>query len=199
MLKRHKRRDPLANGVENGALIAHSGAMKLKLFAALFLGGALASGCGQSPAPTPSAPAAAVPGAPTKAQPTLQTLNLWLGSEELKTELALTPIQLQTGMMFRTNMAENTGMLFVFSYVHQASFWMKNTTVPLSAAYIDPAGIILEIHDLQPLDTNAVVAASDQVQYVLEVNQGWFKRHNVSTGMVVRTERGSLRDTFFKH
>ena len=178
--------------------MAHSGAMKLKLFAGLFLGVALASGCGQAPAPTPPAPAAAFPGAPTQAQPTLQKLNLWLGSEELKTELALTDREKQTGMMFRTNMAENAGMLFVWSYTQRASFWMLNTTVPLSAAYIDPAGIILEIHDLQPLDTNGVVAASDQVQYVLEVNQGWFKRHNVSTGMVVRTERGSLRDTFFK-
>jgi len=172
--------------------------MNLKLMAGIFLGAALASGCGQAPAPTPPAPAAAVPAGPTNAQPTLQTLNLWLGSEELKTELALTPVQLQTGMMFRTNMAENAGMLFVFGYAHQASFWMKNTTYPLSAAYIDPAGVILEIHDLQPLDTNAVVASSDQIQYVLEVNQGWFKRHNVTTGMVVRTERGSLRDTFFK-
>jgi uncharacterized membrane protein (UPF0127 family) len=188
----------VANGVENHALFAQAEEMRLKLFAGLFLGAALASGCGQSPAPTPRAPTATAPTGPTKAQPTLQILNLWLGSEELKTELALTPIQLQTGMMFRTNMPENAAMLFVFSYVHQASFWMKNTTLPLSAAYIDPAGVILEIHDLQPLDTNSVTATSDQVQYVLEVNQGWFKRHNVSTGMVVRTERGSLRDTFFK-
>ena len=66
----------------------------------------------------------------------------------------------------------------------------------LSAAYIDPEGVILEIHDLQPHNTNSVVAASERVQFVLETNQGWFGRHHVTTGMVVRTERGTLAETF---
>lgn len=89
-------------------------------------------------------------------------------------------------------------MLFVFPVPHQAGFWMMNTPLPLSAAYIDADGTILEIHDLEPHNTNSVVAHSDQVQYVLEVNQGWFKRHNLATGTVIRTERGSFRDTWFK-
>ena len=123
-------------------------------------------------------------------------MKLWLGAEEMVAELALTDVQVQTGMMFRTNMAENAGMLFVFSAPYRASFWMKNCTLPLSAAYIDPDGVILEIHDLQPHNTNSVMASSERVQFVLEVNQGWFGRHNVTTGMVVRTEHGSLLDTF---
>jgi uncharacterized membrane protein (UPF0127 family) len=114
------------------------------------------------------------------------------------TELALTGEQAQTGMMFRTNMAENAGMLFVFPAPYRASFWMKNCPLPLTAAYIDPEGVILEIHDLQPHNTNSVVASSARVQFVLEAKQGWFGRHNVTTGMVVRTERGPLRETFFK-
>jgi len=134
---------------------------------------------------------------PTKAQPKLETMKLWLGAEEMVAELALTGAQMQTGMMFRTNLAENAGMLFAFPAPHQASFWMKNCPLPLSAAYIDPEGVILEIHDLQPDNTNSVVASSEQVQFVLETNQGWFKRHHVTTGMVVRTERGPLRETFF--
>jgi uncharacterized membrane protein (UPF0127 family) len=69
--------------------------------------------------------------------------------------------------------------------------------VPLSAAYISPDGTILEIVDLHPHNTNSVEAATDQVQYVLEVNQGWFKRHNIAPGAVIRTERGTLRGTFF--
>jgi len=73
---------------------------------------------------------------------------------------------------------------------------MMNTYVPLSAAYINPDGIILEIHKLEPRNTNSVVAASDQIRYVLETTQGWFDRHNVRTGMVVRTEHGSLQSTF---
>ena len=134
---------------------------------------------------------------PTEAQPKLETMKLWLGAEEMEAELALTGTQMQTGMMFRTNLAENAGMLFVFPGPHQASFWMKNCPLPLSAAYIDPEGVILEIHDLQPYNTNSVVASSDQVQFVLETNQGWFKRHHITTGMAVRTERGPLRETFF--
>lgn len=138
------------------------------------------------------------PGEPREAQPKLQTLKLWLGPEELNAELALTMNQIRTGMMFRTNMAENEAMLFVFSVPHRAGFWMKNTVLPLSAAYIDSEGRILEVHDLQPGNTNSVIAASDNVQYVLETRQGWFERHNVRPGTVLRTERGTLRQTFMR-
>lgn len=144
-----------------------------------------------------AAPPATAPSLPAAAQPKLQTMKIWLGDEEMVAELALTAEQVQTGMMFRTNLAENAGMLFVFPAPHQASFWMKNCPLPLSAAYIDPEGIILEIHDLQPHNTNSVAASSEQVQFVLEANQGWFKRHHVSEGMAVRTEHGTLRETFF--
>jgi uncharacterized membrane protein (UPF0127 family) len=145
-----------------------------------------------TPAPTqPSQPAL-----PTKAQPRLQTIHLWLGSEDLVTELALSPEQEQTGMMFRTNMPENTGMLFILPGPQQASFWMKNCPMPLSAAYIDPEGSILEIHDLQPQNTNDVVATAHNVLYVLEVNQGWFQRHHIGPGTLVRTEFGSLPESF---
>src|SRR6266478_3694950 len=111
-------------------------------------------GCGK-PAAAPTAPITPA-GLPTAAQPKLQTMKVWLGSEEMVCELALTGIQQQTGMMFRTNMAENAGMLFVFGGPYRASFWMMNTVLPLSAAYIDPDGVILEIHDLQPHNTNEV-------------------------------------------
>ena len=100
-------------------------------------------------------------------------------------------------MMFRTNMAEGEGMVFVFPMPQRADFWMKNTILPLSAAYIDPDGQILEIHDLQPQDTNSVTAATGNIQYVLETRQGWFKRHNIREGTVIATERGTLRKTFF--
>jgi hypothetical protein len=138
------------------------------------------------------------PATPTVAQPKLPTIKLWIGAEEMITEMALNGIQQQTGMMFRTNMAENEGMIFVFPYPHQASFWMKNTSVPLSAAYIDPEGVILEIHDLEPHNTNSVKATSENIQYVLETPQGWFQRHNIATGAVVKTEKGNLRKTFFR-
>jgi uncharacterized membrane protein (UPF0127 family) len=138
------------------------------------------------------------PGEPTQAQPRLPTIKLWVGSEELITELALTPIQQRAGMMFRTSMAENEAMLFVEAAPRKASFWMKNVDIPLSGAYIDPEGVILEIRKFEPHNTNSIVAASSRIQFVLETRQGWFERHNVSTGAVVRTERGSLQETFFR-
>ena len=74
---------------------------------------------------------------------------------------------------------------------------MKNCPHSLSAAYINPDGVIQEIHHLEKNDTNSVVAANDNIQYVLEVNDDWFQRHNISTGTVIRTEKGSLAETFF--
>ena len=182
------------NGVEKRVPLAHSWVMN-RLIPALALLAALCAACnhqgGASPPP-------AEPREPTQAQPALQTIKLWLGAEEMTAEMALTDRQRQTGMMFRTNLAENAGMLFVFPVPHRASFWMANTLVPLSAAYLSPEGVILEIHALEPRRTNAVVAASDRVQFALETNQGWFERHNLGVGAIIRTERGTLRDTFFR-
>jgi uncharacterized membrane protein (UPF0127 family) len=134
---------------------------------------------------------------PTKAQPTLPTIRLWLGAEELITEMALDGVQQMTGMMFRTNMAENAGMIFPLPMTRQASFWMLNCPLSLSAAYIDPEGIIQEIHDLRAFDTNSVTSASDNIRFVLETPEGWFRRHNITVGTAVRSERGSLMQTFF--
>ena len=88
-------------------------------------------------------------------------------------ELARTGVQQQTGMMFRTNLAENAGMLFPLPYSQSASFWMKNCPLPLSIAYIDPDGVIQEIHDLEPQNTNSVVSASNNIRFALETPRGW--------------------------
>lgn len=100
-------------------------------------------------------------------------------------------------MMFRTNVDERAGMLFPLPYTQPASFWMTNCPLPLSAAYIDPDGVILEIHDLQASNNIPVTAATDNVRFVLETPEGWFQRHNIGQGTVVRTERGPLMQTFF--
>lgn len=146
----------------------------------------------------PSAPVPRVTfeGHLNQALPKLHTIKLWLGAQELITEMCTNDVQRMTGMMFRTNLAQNEAMLFVFPFAHQAAFYMKNTTVPLSLAYIDPKGVILEIHDLQPLNLKSVPADSDNVQYVLETVQGWFKRNHIGPGTVVRTEHGTLAETF---
>jgi len=74
---------------------------------------------------------------------------------------------------------------------------MKNCPESLSAAYINPDGIIAEIRHLEKNNTNAVVADTDNIQFVLEVKDGWFARHNINPGAVIRTDKGSLRETFF--
>lgn len=165
------------------------------VFLAIILGIAAAAGCSK---PAETLPIAlADPAIPSQAQPKLQTMKIYVGAEEMIAELALTPDQQHTGMMFRTNMAENAGMLFPLPFTQRASFWMKNCPLPLEAAYIDPEGIIQEIHDLEPFNTNAVVAASDSIRFVLETPKGWFERHHIKTGVAIATERGPLMQTFF--
>lgn len=145
-----------------------------------------------------SASDSTMPPSPTQAQPKLRTVKLWLGAEEISAEIAVSEKEIMTGMMFRTEMGENEGMIFVFARPHQASFWMRNTLLPLSCAYIDPDGVILEEHDMKPRDETPIPAATPRVQYVLEVKQGWFERHNVKVGTQVKTERGTLAQTFFR-
>jgi uncharacterized membrane protein (UPF0127 family) len=101
-------------------------------------------------------------------------------------------------MMFRTNMVENEAMLFVLPFEQQASFWMPNCPLPLSVAYISPDGVVQEIHPLEPFNTNSVYSAVTNIRFALETRQGWFDRHHIGTGTVVRTERGSLKQTFLE-
>jgi uncharacterized protein len=172
--------------------------MIFRHFASLTLVALFAAGCQKQSQPSASESPSdrEALALPTQAQPKLPTLKVWLGAEEMVAEMALTPRQETTGMMFRTNLDENAGMIFAFPKPIQAAFWMKNCPLPLSVAYIDPSGSILEIRDLQPQDTNSVIAASPRVQFVLEANRGWFQRHNIGPGTLVRTEYGSMADTF---
>ncbi len=173
----------LRNMVQTGALLV------------LVLG---ISGCGRSASPPAEAAPAAVDKSPKvhldHAQPKLPTLRLWIGKLELTAEVARTTTEVATGMMYRTNMADNEAMLFVFGRPFQASFYMRNTTVPLSCAYIGPDGTILEIHDLKPLNEEPVMAKTDQVQYVLETVQGWFVKNSITPGMVISTAHGGVRE-----
>jgi hypothetical protein len=130
------------------------------------------------------------------AQPKLPVTKLFVGNQEIDSEVAVTERQLAKGMMFRKEMGEKEGMLFVFSFPHRASFYMRNTILPLSCAYIDADGAILEIHDMKPLEEKPITAATDQIQYVLETAQGWFERHQITIGANVRAQGGSLKATF---
>jgi uncharacterized protein len=178
--------------IENARDLRQSVRMKLSRLFALILAAAFFVGCKKSE--TAQSPAKIWQ--PTHAQPKLQTLKIYLGAETLDAELALTPKEEMTGMMFRTNVTDQSAMLFVFPYPQQANFWMKNCPDSLSAAYISPDGVIQEIHHFEKEDTNTISSATANIGYVLEVNDGWFKRHDIGIGTVIRTERGSLAETF---
>jgi uncharacterized membrane protein (UPF0127 family) len=97
-------------------------------------------------------------------------------------------------MMFRTNMAPNEAMLFLLPVAGQASFYVKNTVIPLSCAYVDGDGTVLEVHDMKPKDETPILSATSNIQFVLEVNQGWFEKNHIGPGTLVRTENGALSD-----
>jgi uncharacterized membrane protein (UPF0127 family) len=183
--------------IEKDGRFPQAGGVKPGKFIALLLAATFWAGCQKSAdvAPAPSVDNLL----PTQAQPKLPTMKIYLGTEQLDAEMALTPQQESTGMMFRTNILETDAMLFVLPYQQRASFWMTNCPESLSAAYIDPDGVIAEIHHLEKNDANPVVASVDNVQYVLEVKDGWFTRHNINPGTIIRTEKGSLSETFFRN
>jgi uncharacterized protein len=115
----------------------------------------------------------------------LKTAELKISNVPLTAEIADTPQASENGLMFRDSLPAGRGMLFIFEQPRKASFWMKNTKIPLSIAYIDSAGKILEIKSMNPLDETVVPSSSDQIAYALEANQGWFAQHGISSGAIV--------------
>ena len=99
-------------------------------------------------------------------------------------EIADTPIRQERGLMNRTTMAEDQGMIFVFPEATTVSFWMHDTLLPLSIAFIDANRRIVDLQDMQPLDETLHSSAQPYV-YALEVNQGYFRRHNIAVGDMV--------------
>lgn len=104
-----------------------------------------------------------------------------IGKVKIKAEVADTIERRRQGLMGRSELAEDHGMLFVFPEITQPAFWMKDTIIPLSLAYIDADGVITEIYELEPLSIEPI-RSSYPVLYALEVNQGFFKKHNIKPG-----------------
>ncbi len=116
------------------------------------------------------------------AQPPLPTITLKLDSHALKAEVADEAHEQVMGLMFRESLDDDAGMLFVMPRVGPASFWMKNTLIPLSIAYISPAGVILEIHDLEPHVEKPVSSRFPNIAFALEVRRGWFSDKGILPG-----------------
>lgn len=116
------------------------------------------------------------------AQLALPAITISVGGKAVTAEVADEPQERVTGLMFRKNLASDSGMLFVMPEPEHAAFWMKNTTLPLSVAYINESGLILEIHDLRPLNEKPVPSAFSNIAYALEMEQGWFARNGILAG-----------------
>jgi len=112
-------------------------------------------------------------------------INLKIGNYTTTVEVVdkLEPITL--GLMYRNNLPENNGMLFVFDEPIKASFWNKNTQIALDIAFLDSQGTILEILQLNPYDETLIESTSDKVLYAIELNKGWFNKHNIVPGMKI--------------
>ena len=119
--------------------------------------------------------------AQTGPQPKLKTIELTAGMHVIQTELALTPEQQQIGMMFRRTMGTNEAMLFVEETPGVRCFWMRNTYVPLSIAFIADDGTIVNIADMKPLSEESHCSAKP-VRFALEMNQGWFAKKGIKAG-----------------
>lgn len=114
-------------------------------------------------------------------QKNLQRVKLTTGLYVIDAQVALTPEQRQIGLMQRKDMPQHEGMLFIFEQASQQCFWMKNTLLPLSAAFLADDGTIVNVADMKP-ETTEPHCSSKPVRYVLEMNQGWFVKKGIRPG-----------------
>ena len=110
-----------------------------------------------------------------------------LSPVEITVEVARTEEERAKGLMHRKELPDGKGMIFIFDRDQQLSFWMKNTVIPLSIAFIASDGRIIEIKDMQPLDLNSV-KSSRSVRYALETPQGWFGQTGIKPGDMVKVD-----------
>lgn len=113
-----------------------------------------------------------------------ERVELRLAERTIEVELARSPDQLMTGLMHRARLDADAGMLFVFGYDGRHCMWMKNTLIPLSAAFIDRAGRVVSIAEMAP-GSLKLHCPPGPVYFVLEMNAGWFTRQGVRPGMTV--------------
>ena len=115
----------------------------------------------------------------------LAQVRLNAGIHNINAELASTPQQREIGLMFRSVMPANDGMLFVFEQPSQQCFWMKNTLIPLSIAFVGDDGSVVNIDDMKPQTLDSHCSARP-VRFVLDMNEGWFAKRGIKAGSRLR-------------
>ncbi|NIZ46969.1 DUF192 domain-containing protein [Entomospira nematocerorum] len=123
---------------------------------------------------------------PIFANISLRKIELSINNHTFLVELADTPESRAQGLMFRQHLGSKEGMLFVFPDQDYRSFYMKNTFIPLSIAYIDIDGTILEIYDMTPFSQRSVQSRNNNIAFALELNQGSFEQFGIKPGMKIR-------------
>lgn len=114
-------------------------------------------------------------------QMNLQRIKISAGMHLIDTQVAGTPEQRSIGLMYRKEMPQHEGMLFVFEQASVQCFWMKNTALPLTAAFVADDGTIVNLADMKPQTTDSH-CSKQPVRYVLEMNQGWFGKKGIKEG-----------------
>jgi uncharacterized membrane protein (UPF0127 family) len=121
---------------------------------------------------------------PAFAQSAMPQMDLTINKHVLTVEVASNDPDRMQGLMHRRMLPENRGMLFVFPGIAYHGMWMMNTYVPLSVAFIDDAGVIINIEDMQP-HTRDSHSAKSPARYALETNLGWFRKRGIKPGMKI--------------
>lgn len=116
----------------------------------------------------------------------LPRVQLQIGMYQIDAQVAATHEQRAIGLMYRSDMPQHEGMLFVFEQAQVQCFWMKNTLMPLTAAFIDDDGRIVNLADMQPQTTDSHCSAKP-VRYVLEMKQGWFAAKQIRKGQQLKS------------
>jgi len=111
----------------------------------------------------------------------LPRIQLQAGMHQIQAQVAANPDQRSIGLMHRAEMPQSEGMLFAFEQASQQCFWMKNTILPLTAAFIADDGTIVNLADMKPQTTDAH-CSEQPVRWVLEMNQGWFAKRGIKAG-----------------
>jgi uncharacterized protein len=114
----------------------------------------------------------------------LPMLTLKAGKQTIKAQVAATDETRQTGLMHRSSMPPNEGMVFVFPQLGYHAMWMRNTLIPLSVAYLDDSGKIVSIHEMEALNETSH-QAKGPARFALEMNAKWFSKHDVKVGDVI--------------
>ena len=125
-------------------------------------------------------------------QTDLERVKISAGMHQIDAQVASSAAQRQTGLMYRKDMPQHEGMIFVFEQATQQCFWMKNTPLPLTAAFLDDDGTIVNLADMKPLSVESH-CSKKPVRFVLEMNQGWFAKKGIKAGSKLQSPIFSAR------